>query len=40
MWPAWVVTIGLALITVAIGLMPQPLYSFAEQAARVMGVTP
>jgi len=40
MWPAWVVTIGLALITVAIGLMPQPLYTFAEEAARVMGVTP
>lgn len=35
--PAWVVTIGLAAITVAIGLMPEPLYRFAQEAARVMG---
>lgn len=38
--PAWLATIGLALITVVIGLMPQPLYSFAEQAVRAMGVSP
>lgn len=37
---AWLVTIALAAITVAIGLMPQPLYTFAVEAARVMGVTP
>ncbi|WP_058833823.1 proton-conducting transporter membrane subunit [Luteimonas abyssi] len=35
--PAWVVTVGLAAITLVIGLMPQPLYVFAEEAARVMG---
>ena len=38
--PAWVVTISLAAITVAIGLFPEPLYQFAEEAARQMGARP
>jgi multicomponent Na+:H+ antiporter subunit D len=40
--PAWVATIGLAALTVAIGLFPEPLYQFAESAARMMssGGTP
>lgn len=38
--PAWIVTISLAAITVLIGLMPEPLYKFAEEAARIMGGSP
>ena len=37
---AWLVTSGLAAITVAIGLMPERLYDFAVHAALVMGVAP
>lgn len=35
--PAWVVTIGLALITLAIGVDPQPLISYVLAAARELG---
>lgn len=38
--PAWAATIGLAALTVAIGLYPEPLYRFAESAARMMAGVP
>lgn len=38
--PAYVATVALALLTVAIGLFPEPLVQFAQQAAETMGRTP
>jgi len=35
--PAWLATIGLATITMAIGLHPEPLIAYAEAAARLLG---
>jgi multicomponent Na+:H+ antiporter subunit D len=36
--PAWMATVGLATITVLIGLNPQPLAGFAAAAARSLGL--
>ena len=38
--PAYVATVGLALLTVAIGLFPEPLAQFAQQAAETMRRSP
>jgi len=38
--PAYLATIALALLTVAIGLFPEPLAQFAQQAAESMGRAP
>ncbi len=35
--PAWVATTGLALLTLAIGVYPQPLIAFAQSAAATLG---
>ncbi len=37
---AWLATGGLALVTVAIGVAPEPVYRFAAAAARSLGVSP
>jgi multicomponent Na+:H+ antiporter subunit D len=34
---AWLVTVGLAAITLVIGLNPQPLVDYAQAAARGLG---
>jgi multicomponent Na+:H+ antiporter subunit D len=38
--PAWATTLGLAALTLAIGLYPEPLYRFAERAALMMAGAP
>jgi len=40
LWPAWTATLGLAALTLAIGLNPQPLIAWARAAALTMGTTP
>lgn len=35
--PAWMATVGLAAITLAIGLAPHPLIAFAQEAAATLG---
>jgi len=37
LWPAWVATVGLALITLTISLNPQFLIEYAQAAAQTLG---
>lgn len=37
LWPAWVATVGMAALTLAISLYPQPLIEFAQAAALALG---